>query len=273
MDLLSAFFLGLVQGLTEFLPVSSSGHLVLAQHMLGWKEPEIFFDVCLHVGTFLAVLVVFRRDVSDFVKGGFQFAFSGNPFRKRDLDFREKAFLLVVIGTVPTVIIGLFARHQMESLFASIPAVSFNLLITGTFLWLTRYADSLKDRKILQTRWRDALWVGLAQGLAIAPGISRSGSTISGALFLGLNRDWAGRFSFLLFIPAVMGALLLELLHLEVNEVEILPILLGTVTAGIAGYIALQFLLRLLRRGSFYVFAPYCWTVGLIGLIWGLMNK
>lgn len=272
MNLPSAFFLGLVQGLTEFLPISSSGHLVLGQHLLGFKEPEIFFDVCLHIGTFLSVLVVFREDVLNLIRGGLRFSFNGNPFKKNRLDLQEKLFLLVVVGTIPTVILGLFARHELERLFASIQAVSVNLLITGTFLWLTRYARPSALRQVPQTRWKDALWVGLAQGIALAPGISRSGSTISSGLFLGLDRDWAGRFSFLLFVPAVMGALILELLRLKTDHIEIGPVLLGTVTAALTGYVALRFLLKILRKGNFYVFAPYCWVVGLSGLIWSLVR-
>jgi undecaprenyl-diphosphatase len=273
MDFLSAFLLGLIQGLTEFLPISSSGHLVLGQHLLGWQTPEIFFNVCLHLGTFLAVLIVFHQDIGNLFKGGLCFGLKGNVFRGRRPDLREKIFLLVTLGTIPTIVLGFFAHHELKGLFASLPLVSINLLITGTFLWLTRYANFSKPRDALQSRWQDAFLVGIAQGLALAPGISRSGSTISAGLFLGWEREWAGRFSFLLFVPAIMGALSLELLQVEIQNIEMGPVFLGTVTAAVTGYVALKFLLKMLRKGSFYVFAPYCWALGTICLIWSWLGK
>ena len=269
---LTAFILGVVQGLTEFLPVSSSGHLVLAQHLLGWTEPAVFFDVCLHIGTFIAVLIVFRDGVWDLVVGGVRLIFQ-RPFGKiktRGLSSQERIFLLVVVGTVPTVFAGLFLRHFLERIFASVPAVSINLLVTGTFLWLTRYAKTILPKSPALTRGQHALWVGLAQAIALAPGISRSGATISAGLFLGLDRDWAGRYSFLLFVPAVMGALVLESAHIELSGIEVGQTLLGVVAAAASGYIALKVLLKLVRKGDFYVFAPYCWLVGAAALIWTL---
>ncbi|MDY0039312.1 MAG: undecaprenyl-diphosphate phosphatase [Desulforhabdus sp.] len=275
MSLLSALLLGIVQGVTEFLPISSSGHLVIAQHLLGWKEPAIFFDVCLHIGTFAAVLIVFHKDVWDLVRGGIRLLFE-RPFGSQKtgkLDVQENIFLLVVIGTVPTVLAGLFARHWLESIFHSIPAVSANLLLTGTFLWLTRYAKPLVRKPPALTRGRNALWIGLAQALALAPGISRSGITISAGLFNGLDRDWAGRYSFLLFVPAVLGALILEGSHVKMQNVEILQTVIGVFTAALSGYIALRILLRVLRNGNFFVFAPYCWLLGLFGLVWSLVER
>lgn len=270
MSFLTAFILGVLQGLTEFLPVSSSGHLVLAQHLLGWKEPAVFFDVCLHIGTFIAVLIVFREGVWDLVMGGIRLIFQ-RPFgriKTRSLSTQERIFLLVVVGTVPTVFAGLFARHFLERIFASVPAVSINLLVTGTFLWLTRYAKTSLPKPASLMRGQHALWVGLAQAVALAPGISRSGATISAGLCLGLERDWAGRYSFLLFVPAVMGALILEGAHIEADSINVLQTLLGVVTAAVSGYIALRVLLKVVRNGDFYVFGPYCWLVGVAGLIW-----
>lgn len=275
MSLFTAFLLGIVQGVTEFIPVSSSGHLVIAQHLLGWKEPVVFFDVCLHIGTFVAVLIVFHKDVWDLVRGGIRLVLE-RPFRSQranKLDIQEKIFLLVVVGTVPTVFAGLFARHWLESIFDSVPAVSVNLLITGTFLWLTRYATPLIRKPPALTRGQHALWIGLAQAAALAPGISRSGATISAGLFSGLERDWAGRFSFLLFVPAVMGALILEGAHIKMQNVEILQTILGVFTAALSGYIALRILLKVLRKGNLFVFAPYCWLLGLFGLVWSLVTR
>ena len=267
MDLASALLLGLVQGLTEFLPISSSGHLVLAQHFLGWTEPQVLFDVCLHIGTFAAVLAVFWRDILGMIGGGLSLlAAPGKVFRQHSLTVDQKTCLLVVLGTVPIVALGLFARDFIEGLFASTTAVCVNLLVTGTFLWLTRYAPkgALVPRT---TSYGLVLLVGLAQSIALAPGISRSGSTISAALMLGLDRDWAARLSFLLFTPAVMGALLLELLKIKTFDMALTPVIAGTLMAAVSGYLALIWLVKLVRKGSFFKFAPYCWLAGLLGLI------
>jgi len=275
MTLITAFILGIVQGVTEFLPVSSSGHLVIAQHLLGWKSPAVFFDVSLHVGTFLAVLAVFHKDIRDLIEGGIRLILQ-RPFRSSKagkLDNQERIFLLVLVGTLPTVVAGLFARHALENAFASVAAVSVNFLITGTFLWLTRYAKPLVRKPPRLTRGKHALWIGLSQALALAPGISRSGATISAGLFLGLERDWAGRYSFLLFVPAVIGALILEGSHIRIQNVELAPTILGILTATIVGYIALRILLKVVRKGNFFVFAPYCWLLGALGLIWTLLFK
>jgi len=272
MDVFSAVVLGVIQGLTEFLPVSSSGHLVLGQRLLGWKEPEIFLDICLHVGTFAAVLLVFREDVRGLVRGGWSFVFRGGFLRRKDMQEEERTFLLVCVATLPVVALGLLVREQLEMLFASVTAVSVNLILTGFILWSTRLAPTPRGRPSRRTSWRDALLVGLAQGLSLAPGISRSGSTISVGLLLGLDRQWAARFSFLLFVPAVLGALVLELARLEAARVEIAPVLLGAFTAMVTGYVALRLLLQTVRRGSFCWFAPYCWAMGIAGILWASLG-
>ena len=274
MSFVTAFLLGIVQGVTEFLPISSSGHLVIAQRLLGWKDPAVFFDVSLHVGTFLAVLAVFHKDIRDLIEGGISLIVQ-RPFgnSKGPLDIQERIFLLVSVGTLPTVFVGLFARHALEDAFASVAAVSVNLLITGTFLWLTRYAKPLVRKPPKLTRGKHALGIGLSQALALAPGISRSGATISAGLFLGLEREWAGRYSFLLFVPAVIGALILEGSHMNMQNVELPQTILGVLTAAISGFIALRVLLKVVRKGNFFLFAPYCWLVGVLGLVWALLLK
>uniref|UniRef100_A0A832EA54 Undecaprenyl-diphosphatase n=1 Tax=Desulfacinum infernum TaxID=35837 RepID=A0A832EA54_9BACT len=266
MDTLSAVGLGVLQGLTEFLPVSSSGHLVIGQHLLGWQEPNLFFDVCLHVGTFLAVVVVFRRDIALLVHGGLGWLrrpLGGNPY---DRDESRRLFELVLFGTIPTVIIGFAFKDVFESLFASVRAVGFSLLITGTLLWLTRRTASFRGWGPFDIRFRHAVLVGIAQALAITPGISRSGTTIAVALFLGFQREWAGRFSFLLFVPAVMGAITLELVKLRGVPDPFWPVVWGTAAAAVTGYVALRFLLAVVRHGRFHVFAPYCWALGIVCL-------
>jgi undecaprenyl-diphosphatase len=238
MDLFSALLLGLVQGLTEFLPVSSSGHLVLAQHLLGWEEPRIFFDVCLHIGTFAAVLAIFWKDVLLLAGGAARLIYTPSSWRRRGLDNDQRGFLMVVVGTVPIVVLGLLARDVLEQIFASVLGTSINLLITGTFLWFTRYTAK-RGRTVGEMDWLDAVIVGCAQAAALMPGISRSGASIAAGLFCGLEREWAARYAFLLFVPAVTGALILELSHVEVSQVHVLPTLLGAVVAAVSGYLAL----------------------------------
>lgn len=270
MDWWSALMLGLLQGLTEFLPVSSSGHLVIAQQLLGWSEPNLFFDVCLHVGTLAAVLLVFRSDVADLIRGGL-LILGRIPSRSREpLRHPERLFLLVVAASIPTAFLGFFARHTLERLFASVAAVGVNLIITGSLLWLTKSAGARPDLGPARTGLGRALGIGLAQGLALAPGISRSGSTIAVGLLLGLDRDWAGRLSFLLFVPAVIGAVLLEAFDLEYDPTLISSAVVGALVAAVSGYLALRLLLRVVHRGAFHRFAPYCWLVGASALVYSL---
>lgn len=262
MDTFSAVALGILQGITEFLPVSSSGHLVIGQHLLGWQEPNLFFDVSLHVGTFLAVALVFRHDIALLVRGGLNWLRDPGGGRSDERNEARRIFTLVLCGTIPTVILGFTLKDFFERLFASVTAVGFSLLLTGTLLWLTRRKTSRWGMGPFDMRFRHAALVGLAQGLAIAPGISRSGSTIAVALLLGFQREWAGRFSFLLFVPAVLGAVTLELLHLNTVPNPLGPVLWGTAAATVVGYLALRFLLAVVRHGRFHVFAPYCWALG-----------
>lgn len=272
MDVSSALLLGALQGITEFLPISSSGHLVIAQNFLGFKEPEVFFDVCLHIGTLISVLLVFASEAVDLVIGALRIP-SVIFGKRRELQAEEKLFLLVAVGTLPTVLVALSLRHFLEDLFASVTAVSINLLITGTMLWATRYIRQRNPKRVRRTHWQDAILVGLAQAIALSPGISRSGATISAGLFVGLEREWAGKFSFLLFMPAVVGALILEFSNLRIAEGDLFPTLLGTAAAAVVGYVALRAFLSLVRNGNFYVFAPYCWALGLAGLTWSLFLR
>ena len=267
MAVIQAMVLGIVQGLTEFLPVSSSGHLVLGQNLFGLKEPELLFDVVVHVGTLLAVLIVFRRDIINLVRelsaaprvlsgpAGF-----GGAWRERP-EFRM--LVLIIIGSVPTGLIGVFFKDLFEALFASTLAVGISLLITGAVLFLTRRIDA-SGREITGFRPVDALIIGTAQGLAITPGISRSGLTIGSGLILGLDRELAARYSFLLSIPAILGALFLELKSASGGSFGIPELGAGFAAAMVSGLAALLLLLRLVRRGKLHYFAYYCWLVGLV---------
>ena len=271
MALIEALVLGIVQGLTEFLPVSSSGHLVLGQHLFGIKEPEIFFDVMLHLGTLGAVCAVFRREIWSLIKEAIYLLRILFKFNKNALAaaWQErptfKLLVLILAGSVPTGLIGFIFKDFFESMFASTLTVSFALLFTGLFLFLTgRIREGTKD--ITGFRILDALLIGLAQGLAIIPGISRSGATISAGLFLKLDRELIARYSFLLSIPAILAALALQVKDAGQSTFTPLGLSLGFLAALISGFLALLLLLKIVRRGRLHFFAYYCWLVGLTGL-------
>ncbi len=271
MSNLSALILGLVQGITEFLPISSSGHLVIVQHLLGFKEPEIFFDVCLHVGTLLAVCLFLKDDLRDMVGAVFGLLPSpkgGTLSEKYRSSTPLRLLVLVTLGTVVTVVFVLAFKHLLESLFSSVAAVGIALLITGTVLFFTR---RLPDPSISASRMGipRAIVVGFVQAIAVAPGISRSGTTISTGLFLGLEKELAVRFSFLLSIPAIIGAVVLQFGSSSLN-VNPTAVIIGIVSSAVSGYGALLVLARIVRRGNLWVFAPYCWVVGLVAIIAGL---
>ena len=265
-----ALVLGLIQGITEFLPVSSSGHLVLGQRLLGITQPEILFDIVLHVATLLAVLLYFRRDLSSLLMELYHLpkVLTGSPglggaWRERQ-NFRM--IVLIVLASVPTALIGFAFKDLFESLFASTLAVGLALVGTGTVLFATKFARP-RQRSLKEFTIPDALLIGVAQGLAITPGLSRSGLTISAALLLGLDRDLAGRFSFLIFIPAILGALLLEASSLSMSSFTWFDSAVGFFSALAAGIVALTFLLKIVRRGSFHYFAYYCWLAGIVAIV------
>lgn len=270
MNSVEAIVLGVVQGLTEFLPVSSSGHLVLFQNLFGLQEPELLFDICLHVGTLVAVLVVFYRDILDIlaalIRIPSQMKPAGGFLRLCQIDASVRMALLIVIGSVPTAVIGLLFKEITDQLFGSTAIVGCMLIVTGTLLWLTRPIRG-KGRPVTLTTFKDALIIGVVQGLAILPGISRSGSTISTALFLGVDRKVAGRYSFLLSIPAIVGALVLGLDEPALmTTIPLGTIIAGSVVSALVGWLALVILLRVVDRGQLHRFAPYCWLVGIVTL-------
>ncbi len=271
MDLFQAIILGIIQGLTEFLPVSSSGHLVIFQNLFGLKEPELFFDISVHVGTLAAIVIFFWKEIRAIIISLAHF--SALALKKR-VSFRNvyedkdaKLAILIVIGSIPTDIIGILFHKIADTLFSSVVLVGFMLIITGLLLWGTRWVK--KDCKSINDfSVRDALIIGFVQGIAIIPGISRSGSTIAVGLFLGLNRETAARYSFLLSIPAILGASALSLNHLSANDVPLKVTFFGAFTSCIVGYWALKLLIKIVKHGRMQIFAPYCWAIGVLALIW-----
>lgn len=258
MSIWQAVFLGILQGVAEFLPISSSGHLVLAQHLLGIPEVGVAFDTFLHLATLLAVVVFFWGDLANLV-------------RRREW----RAFWLIVVGSIPAGLVGVLFQDFFASLFQSVLVVGVALLITGTILYFAdRFGLRGTGRRTWQQMtWWDALAVGVAQAVAIVPGISRSGSTLSAGLFSGLERGFAARYSFFLSIPVVAGAGVLELKDLSAASLTQgwLPLLLGFITAFAAGLWAIRFLLRLLAQEKLRVFAYYTWVAGAAVILWQLL--
>jgi len=254
-----ALILGIVQGLTEFLPISSSGHLVVLQNYLGFKEPLLLFDLILHGATLAAVIVYFRKEL-------WKMILSILTWKKRgEYEIQgRKIFYLIIIGTIPTGLIGLIFKKNIEPLFANVTFTSLMFLFTGSFLWIgERRAKSNKGIK--EVKIIDALLIGIMQGIAILPGVSRSGMTISTGLLRKMNKEFAFEFSFLLSIPAIAGALILEIKESMVEKTipeNFLPWIGGALISFIVGYISLTFLKKFVLKKKLFLFSYYCWILG-----------
>lgn len=260
MDLGWAIFLGVVQGLTEFLPISSSGHLAIAQHFVpGFEQPGLLFDVTLHVGTLAAVVAFFWKDLAHLLWGR-----RGNPHTLTPTE-RVRLIVLMAGATVVTAAIGLAMKERVEAAFSSLATVGLMLLITGALLLggARLAARRGRGRGAGQTGLMDALFVGLMQGAAVMPGISRSGSTISAGLVRGLEPEWAARLSFLLSVPAVAGAAVLECRECALNAGGQWPVYLaGAAAAFLSGLVAIKLVISTVSQGRFGLFAYYCFALG-----------
>jgi undecaprenyl-diphosphatase len=271
-EIIQAIVLGTVQGLTEFVPVSSSGHLVIVPWLLGWESQSLLFDTVLHWGTLLSIIAVFWRDLWAI------FVATLTSLVRRSLDDpNARLGWFIVVGSIPAAVTGLLFKDFFEALFSSPLAVGFFMLFTAAILTGSeQLAKRGRARDDLTTmRWGQAVLTGLAQAVALAPGISRSGSTMATGLATGLRREEAARFSFLLGSPVFFGAALLQLLDtLEVAPGDVtaqLPALfVGAVVSAIVGYLAIRGLLAYLRRRSLYVFAIYCVVVGILVILLSL---
>jgi undecaprenyl-diphosphatase len=255
MNLIQAILLGIVQGVTEFLPISSSGHLVLMQKIFGITEPTLIFDTSVHLGTLFAVFVVFKDDIIGLLKKPFQ-----------------KLTWLLLAGTIPTAIIGVLFKDTFEQMFHSGSTLGFEFLITGAILL---WSGMLKSghKRVKETSYFDAVFIGIMQGIAIMPAISRSGLTISGALFRKLDRDFAAKFSFLLSIPAIIGATVFQIKDIvEIGSgsgvgIGIGVLFSGSVAAALAGYVSIKYMLQVLRSGKLKYFAYYVLVVGILVIL------
>jgi undecaprenyl-diphosphatase len=247
LDLVQTLILAIIQGVTEWLPVSSSGHLAIAQAYLGVK-PQVVFDVILHMGTLLVVLIVFRKDLAEIFGALIRFDFKAE-------EGRLAAF--IVVGNIPTAIIGLFFRDVFKSFFYNPLVVGIALLGTGCILFVSRYGRNGK-----YMGFSKAFLIGVAQGIALIPGVSRSGVTIAAGLLSKLERAEAFKFSFLLYIPTVIGALIFESQDLFNREISWLTIAFGVFVSALTGYFSLKLLRKLLFHEKFHQFAFYCWLLG-----------
>lgn len=258
MTSLHALILGIVQGLTEFLPVSSSGHLVLVEHLLHDVTGGLTFEIWLHLATLVAVVVALRRDLWRLIRG----LFPGSE----DQAFARRWVPGIILGTIPAVLVGLGLETQVEQVFDSVRWVGVDLLLTAVILFASRFAA---PRNAPLTWWR-ALAVGVGQALAILPGVSRSGTTLATGVGLGLSGPNAARFSFILSVPVILGAVVLklpELARLGASSPMILAV--GFASAAAFGYLAIRVVWRVMEQRRLAWFAPYCALLGLIVLLWG----
>ncbi len=246
MTLWQGILLGLVQGLTEFLPVSSDGHLAVIGHVAGVHTPGVFVEVALHVATLGSILVVY---------GARFWRLAG----------------LLIIGMIPAGLVGVVLEHQIERAFESLWAAGIGFLVTGLLLWSTK---NRSPEGAVQPTSKGALIIGLAQAFAPLPGVSRSGTTIGSGLWVGLGAVAAADFSFLMAIPLIAGAGLFEARHASVDiaQVGAVPLFVGCLVAFLSGVFAIRFLVAMLRRGRFFAFAPYCFAIGLFTLAYALWH-
>ena len=264
MDILEAIVLGIIQGLTEFLPVSSSGHLELAKAILGDSsapEQSLTFTIVLHFATALSTIVVFKKEVEEILRGLLQFKWN-NEF---------KFSLKIIVSMLPAVIVGLFFEKELESLFGGkILLVGCMLLITAVLLLL---ADKSKNTK-KEVSYLNAMLIGVSQAIAILPGVSRSGATISTSVLLGVDRTRAAKFSFLMVVPLIFGKIGKDLVsgNLNLQSSEITPILIGFISAFISGLLACKWMISIVKRSKLSYFSIYCAIIGSVAIVYSLLN-
>lgn len=269
METVDAIILGVIQGLTEFLPVSSSGHIELGKAVLGTdlgnKEENLLFTVLVHFATALSTIIVFRKDVMELLKGLFSFKWN------EETQFISK----IVLSMIPAVIVGLLFEEQLEKLFeGQIILVGFMLIITGLLLFLAGRAKRTEKG----VSWKDALIIGVSQAVAMLPGISRSGATISTSVLLGNDRAKAARFSFLMVVPLIFGKIAKDMLDVVkgdtvIDNVSMTPLIAGFLAAFIVGLLACTWMISLVRKAKLHYFSYYCFAVGVLAIIAGVMNS
>ncbi|NMB28396.1 MAG: undecaprenyl-diphosphatase UppP [Tissierellia bacterium] len=271
MTLIQAIILGVFQGIAEFLPISSSGHLVILQHFFGIKEGNLFFTEMLHFGTLISIVIVYFNDIIKIIVEFFRMLLNGIKNKKFKItNGYQKLGLFIIVGSIPTAIIGLLFEDFFEKLYSSslIP-IGIAFLMTGTLLWIANN-KSYENKNVKNMSFLDSIIIGIFQGIAIIPGISRSGSTIVAGLFRGLNRALATEFSFLLALPATFGAGLLGIIQVVKTGSEVaftIPLLVGVILSAIVGVLAIKILINTLKKDKLHYFSYYLWIVGIITII------
>ncbi len=253
MTWLEAVILGIIQGLTEFLPISSSGHLVLAQHFMDINERGVLLEVILHIGTLIAILTYYWDELTNLAKDVFNGVAESRTY-----------VLYLAVATVPAVLAGIFFENRIESSF--IPSVViWMLMITGLAVGSTYFVKHSSRREFT---YMIVLYIGFAQAFALLPGISRSGITISVALLMGIKHHEAAKFAFFMAIPALLGASLLQMIKIDdLQQIALFPLIIGFLTAAVTGYLVINWLLAVISKGKFYLFSFYCVTIAIITYI------
>jgi undecaprenyl-diphosphatase len=268
MTIPQALILGVVQGATEFLPISSSGHLVLVPHLLGWELPAeqaFIFNVLVQLGTLLAVLIYFRQDVLDILRNMVGGLVHREPFD----DPQARLGWLLLVATIPAALVGAFFKDPIEESFQNGDMAAWFLLVTALLLVLAEVVGK-RSRGLQELNWRDALWIGAFQALALLPGISRSGASIAGGMGRDLKRPTAARFSFLLAIPIMLGAggrTLVDLVRIPQMADALPALMIGFLAAGVVGYLAIHALLRYVAKNPLYLFSGYLVLAAIITLL------
>lgn len=266
MTILQSFFLGVLQGFTEFLPVSSSGHLVLLQKIFGISEPPVAFDTILHFATMIAIIYFLRKEIKSFFPGIIE------EIKQKKKGPNFNLFLAIFLGSLPIVIVGLLLLKKIEVIFNSLLLVGISFFLTAIILFTTSFVCYNK-REIKSIKAKDAIFIGVFQALAILPGVSRSGSTISAAIFRNIKKQDAFNFSFLLGIVAIFGAIIIQIPKIsKFTTPEILTSIIGFFAALFSGLLALKILKKILLKGKFYYFAFYCVLMGIFCIVFSLIK-
>ena len=274
---LQAIILGIVQGLGEFLPISSSGHLAILEYFFGIKgESVLLFAVMLHLGTLVSVFVIYWHDIVALCWElilTLKDIFTGKGLRIDASPNRRLGFMIVV-ATIPTGLMGVLFNDAFTSFYGSMIAIGIGLLITGTILWIAERFGRGRCQ-VEKMKFRHAVFIGIMQGIAITPGISRSGSTLFGGLFMGLERNFALRFAFLVSIPAILGSAITELppaLEAGVPSSVLGPIIVGTLVSAVMGFVAIKAMLRLVANLKLSVFSFYTWGLGILIILYSIFS-
>jgi len=267
---LKTLILGIIQGITEFLPISSSGHLVISEKLLGFDPPSIFFEILVHLGTLIAILIVFHKDIIKIKLNAWQWIKDGFTTTKMDDDAKTdlRMVLFIIIACIPTAIIGLVFKDQIEAIFHSAKLVGFTLIFTGFILIMSKVNQDRCYKKIKDMSGIEAFLIGIVQGIAILPGISRSGITISLGMMQKIDRQLAAKFSFYISIPAILGAVALKAFDITQADLAGFTVMIpGFLASIITGIFAIKLLLKHIQKGAFYMYSIWCFLMGILTLV------